>query len=285
MRWWNLLLRATAAAIARKRFSSTKQRKKQPAAVGSGRGRHFTSSNASRSAHLAQQIDLVAHMVVQLGVAWEAAIQRGKGRLLFEHAQQHAPAFFANGHACYNFVLKNGRLIEAAIQDMKLDLTGLLCAEAKVGAGWSKREVDMLDAIKRAAAQHVDTWLTLSLAQGCYVPKRSMGCGQDAFAPRVPFPRVCRSRLRAAFAQGSHPQLRSRVDWKFCSAGIAEPLYAKHGVCSRRPCGYHPRRAHEELTHAGGRERARGDHMVTREPHSRARKAEPEDSAAEHKPA
>lgn len=82
-------------------------------------------------------------MVVQLGVAWEAAIQRGKGRLLFEHAQQHAPALFANGHACYNFVLKNGRLIEAAIQDMKLDLTGLLCAEAKVGAGRSKREVDM----------------------------------------------------------------------------------------------------------------------------------------------
>jgi hypothetical protein len=43
-------------------------------------------------------------------------------------------------------------------------------------------------------------------------------------------PRVCRSRLRAAFAQGSHPQIRSRLDWKFCSAGIAEPLYAKHGV-------------------------------------------------------
>jgi hypothetical protein len=82
-------------------------------------------------------------MVVLLGVAWETATQRGKGRLLFEHAQQHAPALLANGHACYKFVVHNARLIEAAIQDMKLDLTGLLCAEAKVGAGRSKREVDM----------------------------------------------------------------------------------------------------------------------------------------------
>ena len=64
------------------------------AAVGGGRGQNLAAIYASRSAHLAQQIDLVAHMVVQLGVAWEAAIQRGKGRLLFEHAQQHGPAGF-----------------------------------------------------------------------------------------------------------------------------------------------------------------------------------------------
>ncbi len=65
--------------------------------------------------------------------------------------------------------------------------------------------------------------------------------------------------------------------------GVCEALQTV-GMCSSGPCGYHPRRAHEELTHAGGRERASGDRMITSEPYTRARTAEPEKSAAEHEP-
>ncbi len=77
---------------------------------GGGRGRHFAAINASRCAHLAQQIDLVAHMVVQLGVAWETATQHGKGRpsfamLLFEHSKQHAPASFVK---CFARFVQDG---------------------------------------------------------------------------------------------------------------------------------------------------------------------------------
>jgi hypothetical protein len=53
----------------------------------------------SRSSDLAQQIDLVAQMAVQLGDAWDTCSQRGKGRLLFEHVEQHAPALFSNGQS------------------------------------------------------------------------------------------------------------------------------------------------------------------------------------------
>jgi hypothetical protein len=132
-------------------------------AVGGGRGQNLAAIYASRSAHLAQQIDMVANMVVQLGVAWETATLHGKGRLLFEHAKQHAPALSVSVHTCYMFVVNNNRLIEAAVQDMKPDLTGLQCSECKLGAGRSKREADMIDAVKNAAALHVDSPFSGSL--------------------------------------------------------------------------------------------------------------------------
>jgi hypothetical protein len=82
---------------------------------------------------------------------------------------------------------------------------------------------------------------TLTISSRFLLPRvamrRSEACGvvRTHSLPGSASPRVCRSLLRAAFAQGSHPQIRSRVEWKFCSAGIAEPLYAKHGVW----CGAH----------------------------------------------
>ena len=112
MRWWNLLLRVTALeSLAQQRLAQPRTTNRPGCPHGRATGRCLGNSHLTR-----------------------------QGKLLFD---QHAPALFANGHACYKFVVHNARLIEAAIQDMKLDLTGLLCAEAKVGAGRSKREVDM----------------------------------------------------------------------------------------------------------------------------------------------
>jgi hypothetical protein len=90
MRWWNLLLRVTALeSLAQQRLAQPRTTNRPGCPNGRATGRCLGNSHSTR-----------------------------QGKLL-PACYQHAPALFANGHACYKFVVHYARLIEAAIQDMK----------------------------------------------------------------------------------------------------------------------------------------------------------------------